>query len=287
SLGEWDRERTRSSAVLRTTCISQLSLLACVGDMWPNAIRHAAIYPPPDLYPPGSPSWPKLLCDVIGYFPNDRIVQAAWTVLARVAGRDVAAEDLWAAIRCSMKDRPLIRERMLALLSSVEGRSQVVALSADSIREALGRWTTEPSGQTLLATARMLAILAREPGLDGQLRQDIQSGLRMLATHPDSHLRLFRLTGTGGKEGNAFTLVGEGFLGEELRTLDSELLAHLASGLSSDARWVTTGAGVGARAARRPPPRRARRRAAWPRRSCAARRGRRSRARAPSCSPGA
>ena len=230
SLSEWEGHRPDASLVLHTTCISQLSLLACLADMWPNAVRHAAMYAPIEIALSRSPSWPKLLCNVIRYFKNDRIVQAAWSLLGRVAGPDLPADDLWAALRCSMKDKPIIRDRALAVLSSTEGKSLVAALSSESIRVALNRWTEEPSGQTVLAIARVFGILSREPALDPRLRQEIQSRLRELALHPDSHRPVFRMAGMGGKGDAAFKIVGENFLDEQLRTLDLELLGEMASG---------------------------------------------------------
>lgn len=227
-LAQWDQDRRDASGVLETTCVSQLSLLASifVQDLWPNAIRVAARDASRGSEATDLPAWPTLLCNVIRYFPTDRAVQAAWTLLARITRPDEALDSLWAALLCSMKDRPIVRDRALAVLFSAEGRSLVAALPAASIRSALEAWRDEQRGQTVLAMARMFAAIALKPGTDARLRREIQQLLRERASDPDSHRRLFRMQGVGGRQESQFQIVAEPFLDEELRVLELELLTQ-------------------------------------------------------------
>lgn len=228
SLASWDQKRLDASNVLRVTCVSQLSLLASlfVQDLWPNAIRVAAGYASGGTASDDLPPWPALLCNVIRYFPNRRIVQAAWTLLARVTGPDDSLHDLWPALQCSVNDVPIVRDRALSMLFSQDGRALVAALPADSLRQALDAWREEARGQTVLATAKMFAAIALKPGTDPTLRQEIQNRLRERTADPGSHRRLFRMQGTGGKGEERFEIVAERMLEEELRILDLDLLTQ-------------------------------------------------------------
>ena len=107
----------------------------------------------------------------------------------------------------------------------------MAALSPASIRAALEEWTREPSGQSVLTMARMFGILAREPALDGRLRQEIQTRLRTLATRPASHRFLFRMVGLGGHNDAAYKIASGPRLDEELQTLDSSLFMQMSSGI--------------------------------------------------------
>lgn len=222
SLTAWHRNRQDAPLVLQTICTSQLSILACLADLWPNSVRHAAMQ---------APSWVALLSSVVRYFHGERAVQAAWVVLARVAGPGTQADDVWAALRCSMKDRPIVHNRVLSVLASDDGKSLMAALSPTSVRAALDEWADEPSGQSVLTMARMFGILVQEPALDGRLRQEIQTRLRALATRPSSHRFLFRLVGLGGKLDAAYKLASGGRLDTELQTLDSGLFTSMTSAI--------------------------------------------------------
>ncbi|MAS93536.1 MAG: hypothetical protein CMO55_10125 [Verrucomicrobiales bacterium] len=237
SLSDWSRLRSGRSTtgslgdsrwVNHQLCISQISILACVCIHAPNAVRHAALH----LGGEGEENLSELLCEVIRYFRNDRIVQAAWTVLARCASPKIPVRRLWQALRCSMQDRPIIRDRALSVLGSSDGLMLVdaVASSETELKESLTQWKTEPSGQTVLAFARFFALLAQSPSVSPELRQRIQTDLRSLSHDPDAHRPISRLTGTGGED-SPFAVTTSGWLDLELRALDADLLAQMPSTL--------------------------------------------------------
>ena len=236
TLHQWDQSRDKDGQrsdsntrlITEHMCISQVSILAILCSITPNAIRHASL----QMSTNHETGWGVLLCNVIRYFQNDRIVQAAWTVLARVATPDMPVPMLWASLRCSMRDKPIIRERALSVLRSTDGMTLVLAAAASEAQfdAAIAQWKSEPRGQTVLALARLFALLAQSPGVPPKLRQRIQAELRTLSASADAHRPLSRMTGLG--DHNApFAVVTEGWLDLELQAVDADLLAQLPSTL--------------------------------------------------------
>jgi hypothetical protein len=211
---------------LKMTVVSQLSVLACLVDLSPNAVRRAAEHAA-GAPATGTSSWTDLLCSVLRHSSNNRLTQAAWTVLPFVCSGGVNSESVWTALRLSVRSTPIVRFRAIAALASEDGRRLFASLSDDSIRLELGRLRSETSGQTLLAMARVFCVLACEPGLDAALRQEILLGLRMLSTGPAVHRRLFQTVGDGSID-SPFRIVAGAMLDEELRTLEAELYSRIS-----------------------------------------------------------
>jgi len=213
-------------------CVSLVSILACLFDCWPNTIRIAMKDPERDdraaLPNTDAPAtgWFDLLVAVIRFFPNDRIAQAAWMLLGGIVGPDTRADRIWEALVCSLRAEPIIRDRALATLSSIEGRALVKAIGP-SIDDALKLWDGETRGQSILAMAQLFAMLAREPLLDRAERRKIQSRLKAIVGRASSRRPLFRIVGGGSKSENSYRIVGEGMLDEKLREIERELLIDL------------------------------------------------------------
>ncbi|MES2442853.1 MAG: NACHT domain-containing protein [Pseudomonadota bacterium] len=229
-LDRWQARRTETEQFdlyNETLCISQLSILACLFDKWPNTIRVAMMTPPGEAGSgdPPATSWSDLLVNVIRFFPNTRIPQAAWILLGSTLGPETSAERIWEALITSVRDEPTIRERALSALASIESRTLVAAMasSPEAIDAALDRWEDVTGGQTILAMAQLFAILAREPLLNFALRRQIRARLKAIARRPSSHRPLFEMIGTGGKNENGYRIVGDGMLDEKLLQIEREL----------------------------------------------------------------
>jgi hypothetical protein len=205
-------------------CASLLSILSCLLDRWPNAVRIALTQPAREGEAGAGIGWAELLTDVIRFFPNDRIPQAAWTLLGAIVGPDLPPGRLWSALACSMRAKPIIRDRALATLSSLEGRKLVMAIPQAAIEVALDQWEREPSGQMILVMAQLFATIAREPLVDPALRRRIHGRLKAIARQPLSRRPLYRLVGTGGNDLNRYLIVKDGMLDAALREVERGLL---------------------------------------------------------------
>lgn len=229
SLAKWNNNREECSPVLHNQCVSQLSLLCCAADTWSSVIRQAAARPPADVEFGDRPPWPGLLCQVIRYFPNDRIVQAAWSLLRLFATPTMSGSELWEAIRCTMRDKPNVRDRALAVIRSSGGSRLATIIPDSSIEESLQAWADEPSSQTSLAMAHLFQILARTPALAPERRQLIQLQLRRLAADQNTYRPLFHMSGTGDSK-SPFTIISENrLLNEALEEIDRDLLANISA----------------------------------------------------------
>lgn len=232
SLERWYAQRDDSDQLdlyNDTLCISLLSILACLFDYWPNTLRAMLRERPGTASesPPLAPNWAQLLVEVILRFPNNRIPQAAWTLLAGVAGPDTQAVLIWKAFLGSIRSEPIVRDRALMTLLTVEGRALIAAL-APKIGFALDEWESQTSGQTIRVLADLFAILAREPLLDAAVRRKIQARLRKIANRPSSRRPLFQMIGTGGKNEDAYHIIADGRLDARLREIERALLADVA-----------------------------------------------------------
>jgi hypothetical protein len=218
-------------------CTSLLSILTCLFDTWPNTIRavlHQRTYTHAELGKSveGAPTssktlaWDELLVEVILHFPNNRIAQAAWTLLAGAVGPETNAALVWKAFLSSMRDEPVVRDRALLTLLTIEGRT-LAAVFAPKITLALDEWEGVTKGQTTRALAEFFAILAREPMIDVSMRRRIIARLRAIANRPSSRRPLFQLIGTGGKNDGGYRVVGEGRLDFRLREIERALLIDL------------------------------------------------------------